>query len=98
MGQPARARPPDCCELCGRDKPLTFHHLIPRKVHGRRRFLRRYSKHEMKARGLHLCRPCHSGIHDLIDETELGERYNTKEDLLKHEGVARHVAWVARQK
>ena len=54
--------------------------------------------HEMRTRGLYLCRPCHSGVHDLIDEKELGERYNTREDLLAHEGVARHVAWVAKQK
>jgi hypothetical protein len=52
----------------------------------------------MRNRGLYLCRPCHAGIHDLIDEKELGERYNTREDLLAHEGIARHVAWVARQK
>lgn len=92
-------RRPDACELCGRDKPLTFHHLIPCKTHGRRRFQRRYTKHEMRNRGLYLCSPCHIGIHDLIpDETELGERYNTKELLIAHGGVARHVAWVARQK
>jgi len=90
---------PATCELCSRDQPLTFHHLIPRKTHGRRRFQRRYTKHEMRNRGLYVCRPCHSGIHDLIpDEVTLGERFNTKEQLLAHEGVARHVAWVARQK
>jgi len=95
-----RARPPipESCELCRREKPLTFHHLIPRKNHDKRRFLRRYSKAEMRTRGIYLCRPCHNGIHDLIDEKELGERFNTKEDLLAHEGIARHVAWVARQK
>ncbi len=98
MGQAPRPKPPDHCEFCGRNKPLTFHHLIPRKVHDKRRFLRRYTKSEMRTRGLYLCRACHSGIHDLIDEKELGERFNTKEDLLAHEGVARHVAWVARQK
>jgi len=87
------------CELCGRDQPLTFHHLIPRKNHRKARFQRRYSKSELRTRGLYLCRPCHLGIHDLIpDETELGERYHTKELLLAHEGIARHVAWVGRQK
>ena len=87
------------CELCAREQPLTFHHLLPVKTHRRTRFQRRYSKHELKNRGLYLCRPCHDGIHDLIpDEVVLGEMYNTKESLLAHEGVARHVAWVARQK
>jgi hypothetical protein len=92
-------RRPDHCEFCGRDKPLTFHHLIPRKNHRKARFRRRYSNHEMRHRGLYLCGPCHSGIHDLIpDETELGERYNTRDQLLAHEGIARHVAWVVKQK
>ena len=97
---PARFdRRPDRCELCGRDKPLTFHHLIPRKNHRKARFRRRFEKDEMRHRGLYLCRPCHSGIHDLIpDEAELGERYNTRDQLLAHEGIARHVAWVVKQK
>ena len=92
-------RRPNHCEFCGRDKPLTFHHLIPRKNHRKARFRRRYSNHEMRNRGLYLCAPCHSGIHDLIpNEAELGERYNTREQLLAHEGIARHVAWVTKQK
>jgi hypothetical protein len=98
LDRPARNRPPDRCELCGREQPLTFHHLIPRKNHRKTRFRKRFPTHEMRNRGLYLCRPCHDGVHDLIDEKELGERYNTREDLLAHEGIARHVAWVARQK
>jgi ferredoxin len=87
------------CELCGRDQPLTFHHLIPRAVHSKKRFQRQFSKEEMQTRGLMICRKCHSGIHDIIpDEKELAESYNTKEALLAHEGIAKHVAWVAKQK
>ncbi len=87
------------CEFCARAKPLTFHHLLPQKTHRRARFQRRYSKYELKNRGLYLCRLCHDGVHDIIpDEVVLGEMYNTKEQLLAHEGVARHVAWVAKQK
>ena len=87
------------CEFCSREVPLTFHHLLPVKTHRRTRFQRRYSKYELKNRGLYLCRPCHDGIHDIIpDEVVLGEQYNTKEQLLAHEGIARHVAWVAKQK
>ena len=72
MDQPSRTPAPNRCELCGRDKPLTFHHLIPRKNHNKNRFRKRYAKGEMRTRGLYLCRPRHSGIHDLIDEKELG--------------------------
>lgn len=89
-----------CCELCGRGNvKLTFHHLIPKKAHRRRRFQLRHSKEELRRRGLRICRLCHNGIHDIIsNEIELAESYTTKELLLAHEGIARHVAWVAKQK
>ena len=87
------------CELCGREKPLTFHHLIPRAVRSRSRFLKRFSKKEMQSRGLMICRKCHSGIHDIIpDEKELADKYNTKESLLAHPSIAKHIAWVKKQK
>src|SRR4051794_38201534 len=76
------------CELCGRSgKALTFHHLIPRHCHRKRRFRKRFTIDEMRDRGLWLCRPCHGGIHDLIaDEKVLGWQYSTRELLLAHEG------------
>ena len=53
----------------------------------------------MHSRGILICRKCHSGIHDLIpDEKVLAETYNTVESLLAHEGIARHVAWVKKQR
>jgi hypothetical protein len=73
--------------------------LIPRKVHGKKRFLRRHGKEVMRRRGLYVCKLCHKGIHTIIpDEKELAESYNTKERLLAHEGIARHVKWAAKQK
>jgi hypothetical protein len=87
------------CELCGRSKPLTKHHLIPRGVHRKRRFVDRFGKKEMHRRSLMLCKLCHVGIHDLIpDEKELAEKYNTRELLLENGAVRKHVAWVRKQK
>lgn len=86
------------CELCHRDRSLTFHHLIPRTLHGKKKYRKNYELEEMRERGLYLCKECHSGIHDLLTEKELGESYNTKELLLAHEGVAKHVAWARKQK
>jgi hypothetical protein len=88
------------CELCGRPgKVLTFHHLIPRHCHRKRRFRNRFSIEEMRNSGLWLCRPCHGGIHDLIpDEKTLGWSYNTRDLLLAHDGVRKHVDWVKKQK
>ena len=88
------------CELCGRpDQALTFHHLIPRHCHRKKRFRSRFSLQEMRSRGLWICRPCHGGIHDMIpDEKDLGWNYHTRDLLLAHEGVRKHVDWVKKQK
>src|SRR5262245_44139411 len=68
------------CELCGQVRFLTFHHLIPRHVHKKKRFQREYSRAEMRSRGLMICRTCHNGIHDIIpDEKELARTYNTRD-------------------
>jgi hypothetical protein len=53
----------------------------------------------MQTRGLYLCRLCHNGIHDLIPkEKDLADKYNTKDALLEHPGIAKHVNWVRKQK
>lgn len=86
------------CELCGRDKPLTFHHLIPRSMHRKTRFQKRYDKEFMRTAGLMICHLCHNGIHDLISERELAEQFPTKEALLAHPPLVKHLGWVRKQK
>lgn len=87
------------CELCDREVRLTFHHLIPRRVHKRTRFIRQHGKEQMRSTGIWLCTLCHSGIHTIIpNERVLAESYNTKDLLLSHEGIARHIAWARKQK
>jgi hypothetical protein len=85
------------CALCGRQKPLTFHHLIPRTCHRNKWFKKRFSKEEMRFRGVDLCYDCHDYIHKTFTEKELGRHYNTLEALSAHDGVARFVDWVRRQ-
>ena len=85
------------CPLCRRQVPLTFHHLIPRKLHRRNYFKKHYSRVELN-QGINICRPCHSGLHKLYDEMTLGKQFNTLHTLLKDEAVLRHCAWVAKQK
>ncbi len=85
------------CELCGRDTSLTLHHLIPRKLH-RRNFFRKYYTRDELQRGVRVCRLCHNGIHRLYDEMTLGKKLNSLEKLRADTAIARHVAWVARQK
>jgi hypothetical protein len=94
MGRTAR---PERCETCGRATVLTFHHLIPRKLHRRPRFKRLYSRDELN-QGIHVCRSCHRGIHRAYDEMTLGARFATLERLLNDPDLQRHFAWVAKQK
>lgn len=87
-----------CCELCGRLKPLTEHHLIPRAVHSKRKFLELYGKEEMRSRKLLLCKLCHDGIHDLISEKELADGFTTRNALLLNPRIQKHIDWVRKQK
>jgi len=85
------------CALCERTIALTFHHLIPRKLHKRKRFAKSYTRDELNA-GIMICQRCHKGLHKLYSETELGGQLNTVESLRSDPAIARHVTWVAKQK
>lgn len=87
----------DSCALCGRHCTLTFHHLIPRKLHRRAHFQKHYDKEALQ-RGIYICRACHSGVHRLYDEMTLGKQFSSLNALQEDENVQRHVAWVAKQK
>ena len=85
------------CACCQRLVPLTFHHLIPRKMHRRTGFRRRFSKEELNV-GIHVCQKCHRGIHALYDELTLATRFYNLELLLNDETLAGHFRWVSKQR
>ena len=85
------------CPLCERECLLTFHHLIPRKLHRRTHFKKNFSKDELN-RGIDICRRCHSGIHSLYDEMTLGKRFWNVHLLLADDALRRHFRWVSKQK
>ena len=85
------------CPLCQRSTDLTFHHLIPKKMHRRRFFQRTYNREQLGA-GIYICRQCHNGIHTLFDEMTLAKHFNTIERLLLNDGLLSHCGWVARQR
>lgn len=89
---------PTCCQLCEREKPLTFHHLIPRSNHKNKWFLKRFEKTDMRERGIYVCRPCHSQIHKLHSEKELGRHFNTLASLLADENLQKFIGWVKKQR
>nr|WP_281282186.1 hypothetical protein [Aliikangiella marina] len=76
---------------------LTFHHLIPKKMH-RRTFFRKTHTRDALNQGIWICRKCHSGLHKLFDEMTLAKQFNTLEKLKQNTAVQKHVTWVAKQK
>ncbi|MBM14129.1 MAG: hypothetical protein CME57_06150 [Halieaceae bacterium] len=87
----------ECCACCQRAVPLTFHHLIPKKVHRREHFKRHFSKETLQA-GIRVCRLCHRGIHREYDEMKLARELNSLERLREDEILAKHFKWVAKQR
>ena len=87
------------CALCQRaGVPLTFHHLIPRKNHGKKFFQKNFSKQELNERGIDVCKLCHKAIHRFFVEMTLGKQLNTLEALLAQPKVQTHIAWAQRQR
>lgn len=91
-----RSRRSGTCPLCQRVVPLTFHHLIPKKLHRRPRFQKHYSKADLN-QGVWICRLCHNGIHDHYDEMTLGKEFSTLAQLQADPNIQRHAQWVAKQ-
>ena len=85
------------CPCCARQLDLSFHHLIPRKVHRRRRFARLYSKQQL-AMGVYICRDCHTAIHSVYSEMELANSFCSLDLLLGDEKLARSFSWLGRQR
>jgi hypothetical protein len=97
MKTSSKRLPAEPCACCGRRVPLTFHHLIPRKVHRRAHYRKNYDRESLN-RGINVCRLCHRGIHKLYDEMRLAKEFASLEALLADEALATHFSWVARQR
>ena len=85
------------CPCCRREVALTFHHLIPRKMHRRPFFKKNYSRQQL-SQGIYVCRLCHDGIHERFDELTLARRFADPAVLLQESSLQRHFKWVARQR
>ncbi|KAF2096832.1 hypothetical protein NA57DRAFT_43174 [Rhizodiscina lignyota] len=84
------------CEICGRTHlPLTYHHLIPRGVHGK--VLKRgWHKEEDLNNVAWLCRACHSFVHKIASNEELAKDWWSVERLVERDDVRNWAAWVGR--
>ena len=84
------------CEICGREQlHLTYHHLIPRQIHGKA-VKRGWHKDWELNKVAWLCRACHSYVHKIATNEELARELYDVELLLAREDVQRWAAWVGR--
>jgi hypothetical protein len=88
----------EICEMCGRERKLTFHHFIPKTCHTNKWFKKNFSREEMNKRGAALCSDCHKFIHKTYTEKELGKNFNTFDKLMADPKILKFVKWVKKQK
>ncbi|MGO2992804.1 MAG: hypothetical protein ACTIDY_15190 [Halomonadaceae bacterium] len=89
--------PPPRPELCARAASLTKHHLIPRALHNKPRYRKRYSREERLTAILWLCHACHRHIHRLYSERELADQFASREALLASEEIRHFVEWLSKK-
>jgi hypothetical protein len=85
------------CQLCGRQKPLTFHHFIPRFCHSNKWFKKRLTRDEM-LQGIDLCKDCHKFLHRQFTEKQLGRDLTTRDAMLQNETITNFIQWVRKKK
>jgi len=92
------------CEMCDREKLLTFHHLIPKDAHST--YLKKRlppgiegepTRHFLNTYGTMICRQCHSFVHRIAPNSELAKEYNTLQKIMDEPSVQAWVKWVGRQ-
>ena len=72
----------NACELCQRaNMKLTFHHLIPRKMHSKKYVQKVHPNIELNRYGINLCIPCHKQLHKLFTHRELALEYYSPETI-----------------
>lgn len=84
------------CEICDRSWiPLTYHHLVPKQIHAKA--IKRGWHEEWRLNSVAwLCRACHSFVHRIASNEELGRDYWSVERLTEREDVQNWAKWVGR--
>ena len=85
------------CEFCGKNNQLTYHHLIPKCLHGKKYYQKRYTSKFLNENTIQLCSDCHKEVHKFFNEKELAKKYNTLELLLNNEKIKNYILWIKKQ-
>ena len=72
------------CPLCQRSALYSNeHHFVPKAKGGKEK--------------TEICIPCHNTIHDLFDNNQLRDVFNTPEALLANERFQKYVKWIQKK-
>ncbi|KAJ7511031.1 hypothetical protein B0H11DRAFT_1845735 [Mycena galericulata] len=85
------------CEICEREIPLTYHHLIPRSTHTKVE-KKKWHPTSMLNSVAWLCRPCHTAVHQAATNEELALDYYSVELLLQREDIQRWGKYASKQR
>ncbi|KAG6916841.1 hypothetical protein DXG01_005140 [Tephrocybe rancida] len=85
------------CEICDRQVPLTYHHLIPRSTHTKV-LKKKWHPENMLNSVAWLCRPCHNVVHHIATNEELAREFFTVELLLKREEITKWRNYASKQR
>ncbi|KIL66599.1 hypothetical protein M378DRAFT_160599 [Amanita muscaria Koide BX008] len=85
------------CEICEREVPVTYHHLIPRSTHAKV-LKRRWHPESMLNSVAWLCRQCHSVVHRVTTNEDLAQNFYTVELLLQREDIQRWRKYASKQR
>ncbi|EIW53088.1 uncharacterized protein TRAVEDRAFT_40562 [Trametes versicolor FP-101664 SS1] len=85
------------CEICEREVPLTYHHLIPREVHNKV-LKKKWHPEAMLNSVAWLCRPCHTAVHHVATNEVLAKEFYTVELLLAREDIQKWRRYAAKQR
>ncbi|KAG6882313.1 hypothetical protein C0993_011122, partial [Termitomyces sp. T159_Od127] len=85
------------CEICEREVPLTYHHLIPRSTHAKV-LKKKWHPESMINSVAWLCRPCHSVVHNVTTNENLARNYFNVELLLERDDIQKWRNYASKQR
>lgn len=89
---------PNVCSTCRRSVDLSFHHLIPKKMHSKRWVKEKHAEIDLIHYGIWVCNDCHKKIHRLFDHQTLAAYYFTTDALLNNQKFKKFISWVSKQR
>lgn len=81
------------CVFCFSPEKLSFHHLIPKKMHTKTYIKKQFPETDLNTYGITLCASCHKMVHRKINHRDLALKYNTLDKLLLHSEIKKFVAF-----